>query len=147
MGWEQNQEFVAWLDAEGLGTEDEPLHEETLDLMHQAWVASRKTSSPSSRWAVRIWQSNDFGPHWRACLTHNDMIVGQWGAATQSANNHMLILYASQQEIARNIAVSVLTMLQNFDRELWRVAPPLDEVKAMVIEAGAEMFEALGLSR
>jgi len=31
MIWQQDTEFVAWLDAEGLGTDEEPLHEETLD--------------------------------------------------------------------------------------------------------------------
>jgi len=38
--WEQDEDFVAWLDDENLGTADSPLDDETLDLMYRAWLAA-----------------------------------------------------------------------------------------------------------
>lgn len=43
MLWSNDKDFNAWLDQEGLGTDDCPLDDETLDLMYQAWTASRRT--------------------------------------------------------------------------------------------------------
>ena len=38
--WHMDEEFVAWLDQEGLGNDLEPLDDATLDLMYQAWQAA-----------------------------------------------------------------------------------------------------------
>jgi len=38
--WEQDEDFVAWLDDENLGTADSPLDDETLNLMYRAWLAA-----------------------------------------------------------------------------------------------------------
>jgi hypothetical protein len=38
--WENNPKFVAWLDHEGPGTSEDPLTDETLDLMCRAWEAA-----------------------------------------------------------------------------------------------------------
>lgn len=42
MGWEKDEGFVAWLDREGLGLEDDPLSDEELGLMHKAWKAGQE---------------------------------------------------------------------------------------------------------
>lgn len=38
--WNDDEDFVRWLDSEGLGTDDNPLDDETIDLMYQAWLAA-----------------------------------------------------------------------------------------------------------
>jgi hypothetical protein len=39
MIWEDDQAFVDWLDDEELGTDEEPLDDDTIDLMYLAWTA------------------------------------------------------------------------------------------------------------
>jgi len=36
--WEHDEHFVAWLDEEELGTDENPLDDDTLELMYQAFV-------------------------------------------------------------------------------------------------------------
>jgi hypothetical protein len=38
--WKQDEDFVAWLDDENLGTTDNPLDDETLVLMYRAWLTA-----------------------------------------------------------------------------------------------------------
>lgn len=39
--WEDDEKFVDWLDSEELGTDDDPLDDEVLELMHRAWKAGQ----------------------------------------------------------------------------------------------------------
>ena len=42
--WESDKKFVAWLDREGLGTDEIPLGDDELGLMYRAWLAGIKSS-------------------------------------------------------------------------------------------------------
>jgi len=37
--WSDDEDFVAWLDENDLGNDNNPLSDETLELMYQAWDA------------------------------------------------------------------------------------------------------------
>lgn len=37
--WNQDLDFLSWLDDEELGTDENPLDDDTLELMYQAWTA------------------------------------------------------------------------------------------------------------
>jgi len=37
--WEDDEDFLDWLESEDLNDEDEPLDDEILDLMYRAWRA------------------------------------------------------------------------------------------------------------
>jgi hypothetical protein len=41
MTWEDDDDFVEWLDDEDLGTNEYPLEDEVLELMYRAWSAAR----------------------------------------------------------------------------------------------------------
>lgn len=43
--WEDDEEFVAWLDDEGLGTDESPLDDDVLDLMYRAWLAGKESAA------------------------------------------------------------------------------------------------------
>jgi hypothetical protein len=40
MDWEHDEDFVAWLDDEDLGTIDNPLDDDVMELMYRAWLAA-----------------------------------------------------------------------------------------------------------
>ncbi len=46
--WENDRDFVEWLDETELGTDDNPLDDDTLELMYQAWVAGYEFGTSNS---------------------------------------------------------------------------------------------------
>ena len=46
MGWSTDKAFNAWLDAEDLGTDNHPLHDEVLDLIYRGWQGARPLQDP-----------------------------------------------------------------------------------------------------
>jgi hypothetical protein len=38
--WQYDHDFVDWLDSESLGTDENPLDDDLLDLMYRAWKAA-----------------------------------------------------------------------------------------------------------
>ena len=57
--WEQDKGFVAWLDQEGLGTDESPLDDEALDLMYRAWKASAAQLKKAADYIMLAPESED----------------------------------------------------------------------------------------
>jgi len=43
--WDADHDFLDWLDREGYGTDENPISDEVLDLMYEAWKAGQENAA------------------------------------------------------------------------------------------------------
>jgi hypothetical protein len=48
MAWFLDEDFLLWLDKANLGNDENPLDDDVLDLMYEAWCASMEWDSDES---------------------------------------------------------------------------------------------------
>jgi len=92
--WQNDPQFIVWLDEEGLGTDENPLDDDTLDLMFQAWRAGRLRLAAQNK--------EDNPPPNHRSITTDSLVIKEWDS---KGIRHFLI--ETEQDI------DLLVLIQN----------------------------------